>query len=83
MPKNESKRAGVNSRLKGYSMDDLKNSLGFRYLQETKFDAQTLWHKPRLDITPAQPYKQYAEAEKIKLPTDWEMDKSLHETLQY
>ncbi|MGB6972081.1 MAG: SagB/ThcOx family dehydrogenase [Desulfobulbales bacterium] len=63
-------------------MDDLKNSLGFRYLQETKFDAQTLWHKPRLDITPAQPYKQYAEAEKIKLPTDWEMDKSLHEALQ-
>ncbi|MEJ2268782.1 MAG: hypothetical protein P8Y08_08975 [Desulfobulbaceae bacterium] len=63
-------------------MDDLKNSLGFRYLQETKFDAQTLWHKPRLDITPAQTYKQYAEAEKIKLPTDWEMDKSLHEALQ-
>ena len=63
-------------------MDDLKNSLGFRYLQETKFDEQTLWRKPRLDIAPAHPYKQYAEAEKIKLPTDWEMDKSLHEALQ-
>lgn len=64
-------------------MDDLKNSLGFRYLQETKFEEQSLWRKPRLDIAPAPPYKQYAEAEKVKLPTDWEMDKSLQQTLQY
>jgi SagB-type dehydrogenase family enzyme len=64
-------------------MDDLKDSLGFRYLQETKFDEQTLWRKPRLVIAPAHPYKQYAEAEKFKLPTDWQMDKSLHESLQY
>ena len=64
-------------------MDDLKDSLGFRYLQETKFDEQTLWRKPRLVIVPAHPYKQYAEAEKFKLPTDWQMDKSLHESLQY
>ena len=63
-------------------MDDLKNSLGFRYLQETKFDAQALWRTPRLQIAPAQPYKQYAESEKVKLPTAWEMEKSLHETLQ-
>ena len=64
-------------------MDDLKDSLGFRYLQETKFDEQTLWRKPRLVIAPAHPYKQYAEAEKFKLPTDWQMDKSLYESLQY
>jgi len=64
-------------------MDDLKNSLGFRYLQETKFEEQSLWRKPRLDIAPAPPYKQYADAEKIKLPVDWEMDKSLQQTLQY
>jgi SagB-type dehydrogenase family enzyme len=64
-------------------MDDLKNSLGYRYLQETKFDEQTLRGKARLDITPAQPYKQYADAEKVKLPTDWEMGKSLQDTLQY
>jgi len=64
-------------------MDDLKDSLGYRYLQETKFDAQTLWHKPRLAIAPAQPFKQYANAEKVILPTDWEMNKSLGKTLQY
>ncbi len=64
-------------------MDDLKNSLGSRYLQETKFDEQTLHRKARLDIAPAHPYKEYAGADKIKLPTTWEMDKSLHDTLQY
>ena len=64
-------------------MDDLKKSLGCRYLQETKFDQHSLWRKARLDIAPAAPYKQYAEAEKVKLPTGWAMDKSLVETLQY
>jgi len=64
-------------------MDDLKNSLGYRYLQETKFDEQTLRHRAPLDIAPAPPFKQYSDADKVKLPTDWEMAKSLHETLQY
>ena len=64
-------------------MDDLKNSLGFRYLQETKFDEQALRRMQRLDIAPAHPYKQYAEAEKIKLPIDWEIDKSLGQSLQH
>ncbi|KPK27104.1 MAG: dehydrogenase [Desulfobacterales bacterium SG8_35_2] len=64
-------------------MDDLKNSLGFRYLQETKFDEQTLRHQPRLLIAPAPPYKQYADAEKVKLPTDWKLDTSLQEVLQF
>jgi SagB-type dehydrogenase family enzyme len=64
-------------------MDDLKNSLGYQYLQETKFDQQTLWRKARLDIEPVQPYKQYVDTEKITLPTDWDMDRGLHETLQH
>jgi hypothetical protein len=64
-------------------MDDLKNSLGYQYLQETKFDQQTLWRKARLDIEPVQPYKQYVDMEKITLPTDWDMDRGLHETLQH
>jgi SagB-type dehydrogenase family enzyme len=64
-------------------MDDLKNSLGYRYLQETKFDEQTLWRKTRLDIASAPPFKQYAKVDKVKLATDWEMDKSLHMVLQY
>jgi SagB-type dehydrogenase family enzyme len=64
-------------------MDDLKKSLGYRYLHETKFEEQTLRRTARLDIGPAQPFKQYADAEKVKLPTDWKMDKGLHEVLQY
>ena len=63
-------------------MDDLKNSLGYRYLQETKFDARTLRGQSRPDIAPVSPYKDYADAVKVKLPTGWEKDKSLHESLQ-
>ena len=64
-------------------MDDLKNSLGYRYLQETKFDRKTIRHKARLDIEPGHPFKQYADAEKVTLPTDWDMARELRETLQY
>ena len=63
-------------------MDDLKNSLGYRYLQETKFDEQTLWSKSRLDIAPVHPFKRYADAEKVILPTGWKIEKSLHSVLQ-
>jgi SagB-type dehydrogenase family enzyme len=62
-------------------MDDLENSLGYRYLQETKFDAQTI-RRARLEIAPAPPIKQYPEAEKINLPTACGIDKSLGEVLQ-
>ena len=64
-------------------MDNLKNSLGYQYLQETKFDQQNLRRKARLDIEPAQPYKQYGDAEKITLPTGWDMDRGLQKALQY
>jgi len=64
-------------------MDDLKKSLGYQYLQDTKFDRQTLRRKARLDIEPAPPYKQYVDAEKVTLPTDWDMERELHQTLQY
>jgi SagB-type dehydrogenase family enzyme len=64
-------------------MDDLKSSLGYHYLQETKFNEQTLWRQQRLNIAPAEPYKVYAEAEKVKLPTDWKINKSLNHILQY
>jgi len=64
-------------------MDELKKSLGYRYLQDTKFDGQTLWRTPRVDIAPVPPFKQYKEAEKIKLPTDWKMEADLSRVLQY
>jgi SagB-type dehydrogenase family enzyme len=63
-------------------MDDLKKSLGYQYLQDTKFDRQTIWQKARLDIEPASPSKQYVDAEKVTLPTDWEMDRELRQALQ-
>jgi SagB-type dehydrogenase family enzyme len=64
-------------------MDDLKKSLGYQYLQDTKFDRQTLRRKARLDIESAPPYKQYVDAEKVTLPTDWDMDREVRQTLQY
>ncbi len=63
-------------------MDNLQNSLGFRYLQETKFEEHNLWRTARLDIEPAQPYKHYPDAEKVALATDWDRDKGLREILQ-
>lgn len=63
-------------------MDDLKEALGYKYLQETKFDAQTVWRNKRLLIQPAEPYKVYGEKEKIKLPTDWDLSGNLGEILQ-
>jgi len=64
-------------------MDGLKNSLGYRYLQETKFDAQSIRRRMPPDIAPAPPYKEYAAAEKVALPTDWEINGSLGDVLQY
>ena len=64
-------------------MDDLKKSLGFLYLQETKFSEQTLRGMVRLHIAPEHPYKEYPGTEEIRLPTDWKIDKPLHESLQH
>ena len=64
-------------------MDDLKSSLGYAYLQETKFDRQTIRSRVRLNIEPVATFKQYEEAEKVKLPTEWDSDVGLMEILQY
>ena len=53
-------------------MDELKKSLGFRYLEETKFERDKLWRTERPDIEPGQPYKRYADVEKVALPTGWQ-----------
>jgi SagB-type dehydrogenase family enzyme len=73
----------LNKKYKGFHMDELKRSLGYIFLQETKFDEQTIWSKARLDIDPGQPFKHYAGVEKIPLPTDFDVKKSFQETLQY
>lgn len=64
-------------------MDELKNSLGYHYLQDTKFGRQTIGRKARLNITSVPPFKQYDGAEKVTLPTDFEMNRGLGETLQH
>jgi len=63
-------------------MDDLKQSLGFKYLQETKFDPQSIRRMARLEINPTEPFKKYPDTEKIMLPTDWQKDSSLQDALQ-
>ena len=64
-------------------MDDLKSSLGYAYLQETKFDRQTIRSRVGLSIAPVPTFKQYEEAQKISLPTDWDKDRGLLEILQH
>jgi len=64
-------------------MDELKNSLGYHYLQDTKFNRQRIGRMARLNIAPAPPFKQYDDAETVRLPTDWGMDRTLGETLQH
>ncbi|MFO8032655.1 MAG: SagB/ThcOx family dehydrogenase [Desulfohalobiaceae bacterium] len=49
-------------------MPDLKKSLGFQYLQQTKLDRQSLVHMSRPRISPAAQFKSYPEAESFKLP---------------
>ena len=63
-------------------MDDLRQTLGYKYLQDTKFDPQSLRQQPRLEIYPTEPFKRYSDAQKVVLPTDWDRDAGLHEVLQ-
>lgn len=52
-------------------MDQLQESLGYKYLQDTKFDRNSIRSSERLQIAPAPTFKQTA-AEKIDLPRDWQ-----------
>jgi SagB-type dehydrogenase family enzyme len=63
-------------------MDDLKQSLGYKYLQETKFDPKSIRQISRLEIHPTEPFKKYSDTETITLPTDWQKDSSLQDALQ-
>ncbi len=52
-------------------MPDLKKSLGYTYLQQTKFSPEGLQNQLRPHIAPAAEYKQYPDAEIITLPRDF------------
>ncbi|MCF8104542.1 MAG: SagB/ThcOx family dehydrogenase [Desulfohalobiaceae bacterium] len=49
-------------------MPDLSRSLGVQYLQQTKFDRETLMGRSRLRIEPAPLYKVYRDVERVALP---------------
>ncbi len=51
-------------------MPELKQSLGYRYLQETKFSRQNMGFRQRPHITPADFSKHYPDAEKIALASE-------------
>ena len=63
-------------------MDDLKQSLGYKYLQDTKFDPKSIRQIARLEIYPTEPFKKYPDTETVTLPTDWQKDSSLQSVLQ-
>ena len=48
-------------------MPGLKNSIGFRYMQNTCLSRQTIARRREPHISPAETYKQYPDAEKISL----------------
>lgn len=49
-------------------MPELKTSLGFKYLQETKFDRETIRRKPRPQIADTALEKEYPQAQCVDLP---------------
>lgn len=49
-------------------MPELKKSLGWQYLQETKFDRGSLLALDRPNIAPGPLYKTYPDAESVELP---------------
>ncbi|MEA3546295.1 MAG: SagB/ThcOx family dehydrogenase [Thermodesulfobacteriota bacterium] len=49
-------------------MDDLSQSLGYKYFEETKFQRATIHFKKRPMIEPADSWKEYPEAPKFSLP---------------
>lgn len=49
-------------------MPDLKKTLGVQYLEQTKFDRETLTGRSRPRIAPAPLYKVYQDAQRIELP---------------
>ncbi len=53
-------------------MAELKHSIGYLYLQETKFDRSILEARSRPRITPCEPFKRYPEAEKVLLSRRWD-----------
>ncbi len=64
-------------------MPELKHSLAYLYLQETKLSKRNLHSRKRPHILPAEPFKRYPSAEKVLLPRKWDgEDSNLWQVLQ-
>ncbi len=64
-------------------MPDLKNSRGLQFLTDSALDREELGKGRRPEITRAEPFKTYPEAEQIPLPTNWDKEaKGLWQSLQ-
>ncbi len=53
-------------------MPDLKKTIAYLYMEETKFDRDTLYERARPNILPAEPFKRYKAAEKVLLARRWD-----------
>jgi SagB-type dehydrogenase family enzyme len=53
-------------------MPELRSSLGYLYLQETKLRRETIGTRPKPRILTAEPFKRYPQAEKVLLPRSWD-----------
>jgi len=62
-------------------MPDLHETLGFKYLLNTKFDRRSIREKERPSIAPGSAFKYYPEAEKIPLPRRWQKKENNFEKL--
>lgn len=62
-------------------MPDLKKTLGYTYLQETKFDRKNLLTSPRPRIDPVPLYKAYQKSNRISLP-EFELRGDLQDILR-
>jgi SagB-type dehydrogenase family enzyme len=53
-------------------MPDLHETLGWKYLQDTKFNRKSIREKERPSVSSGSAFKNYPEAEKIALPRNWQ-----------
>ncbi len=58
-------------------MPDLKNSLGWQYIQKTKFSRENIYTLKRPRIYPSAPFKFYPDAETYDLPVPCELNTDL------
>ena len=49
-------------------MPDLKKTLAYLYVEETKFTRETIYERKHPTILPEEPFKRYPESEKVLLP---------------